>query len=291
MRKFLAVAFGGVLLACYLSGAPSRAETSLTEERIMLPAEFKAADGSTVTLKLEALVIRPDDGQKHPLVVISHGTPTSGPRWKVEIEDMRRQTEAFASRGWVAVTFTRRGFGRSEGEYSEGAGECDNSNYVLGGQRARTDLREVIRLMSEKPYVDASKVVAVGQSAGGFATVALTADPPPGLVAAINFAGGRGSRGNYTTVCSEDALVSAMGTFGQTARVPTLWVYSENDTLFPPPLVQKMLSAYTGSGGNAEFVQAPSWKKNGHAFFKEASPSDWGGYVDDFLAKHGLTLP
>jgi dienelactone hydrolase len=285
---------------CVLSGlavfqaVPSKAgetQAPLTEERIMLPAQFKGADGSPVTLNLDALVIRPDDGQKHPLVVINHGTPTSGPRWKVEVEDMRRQTEAFASRGWVAVTYTRRGYGRSEGEYSEGAGECDNSNYVLGGQRSRTDIREVIRLMSEKPYVDSTKIISVGQSAGGFATVALTADPPPGLVAAINFAGGRGSRGNYTTVCSEDALISAMATFGQTARVPTLWVYSENDTLFPPPLAQRMFAAYTGSGGNAEFIQAPSYKKNGHLFFKEASPSDWGPYVDDFLRKHGLTAP
>jgi dienelactone hydrolase len=39
------------------------------------------------------------------------------------------------------------------------------------------------------PQVDAAHVVAMGVSSGGFATVALTAKAPDGLVAAINFAG------------------------------------------------------------------------------------------------------
>ena len=46
-------------------------------------------------------------------------------------------------------------------------------------------------------------VSAVGVSAGGFATVALTASAPQGLVAAINFAGGRGSL-SADEVCEED---------------------------------------------------------------------------------------
>ena len=43
-------------------------------------------------------------------------------------------------------------------------------------------------------------MIAVGPSAGGFASVALTADPPPGLAAVISFAGGRGSRADDDVV-------------------------------------------------------------------------------------------
>ena len=74
-------------------------------------------------------------------------------------------------------------------------------------------------------------MIAVGHSAGGFASVALSADPPPGLVAAISFAGGRGSRAD-DEVCSEDALVKAFATFGKTSRIPLLWVYAANDRFF-----------------------------------------------------------
>ena len=86
--------------------------------------------------------------------------------------------------------------------------------------------------------------MSIGVSAGGFATVALTADPPPGLVAGINFAGGRGSR-DADDVCEEDELVSAFRTFGQTSRVPTLWVYTQNDKYFGPALARRMRDAFT----------------------------------------------
>ena len=59
-----------------------------------------------------------------------------------------------------------------------------------------------------RPDIDATRIISVGQSAGGFATVALTADPPAGLVAAISFAGGRGSPRDGE-VCADERLVAA----------------------------------------------------------------------------------
>jgi hypothetical protein len=56
--------------------------------------------------------------------------------------------------------------------------------------------------------VDDTHVLAMGVSTGGFTSVALTAMAPPGLVAAINFAGGRGSKADHD-VCNPDDLVHA----------------------------------------------------------------------------------
>ncbi len=120
------------------------------------------------------------------------------------------------------------------------------------------------------------------------ATVALTADAPPGLIAAINFAGGRGSPHDFE-VCREDRLAAAFRTFGKSSRVPMLWVYSENDHFFGPALAAKLYDAFEAAGGNAEFIKAEPFGKDGHHLFSLAGIPIWTGYVDAFLAKHGLT--
>ena len=78
-------------------------------------------------------------------------------------------------------------------------------------------------------------VIAAGVSTGGFATVALTAQAPPGLVAAISFAGGRGSNADFA-ICNPADLFDAFRDFGKHSRTPMLWVYAENDRYFWPAL-------------------------------------------------------
>jgi dienelactone hydrolase len=43
------------------------------------------------------------------------------------------------------------------------------------------------------PYVDASRIILAGQSAGGVAALYAAAQAPEGLVAVISFAAGRGA--------------------------------------------------------------------------------------------------
>lgn len=274
-----------------LLGTPTALAAELVEERVMLPATFQGLFGSE-TVDLDALVIRPDDNQRHPLAVINHGTPrgTGGERKQVFPSGMRGQAREFARRGWVAVTFTRRGFGASGGSYAEGSGQsCSTAVYEPAGRAAVEDVREVIRLMTEKPYVDGTKIISVGRSTGGFTTVALAAAPPPGLIAAINFAGGRGST-RPDTVCNEPALVDAFATFGKTARIPMLWVYSENDHFFGPALAQRFYDAFTEAGGQAQFIAAPAFEADGHTLFSRAGAAIWTAYVDAFLEKQHLKL-
>ena len=104
--------------------------------------------------------------------------------------------------------------------------------------QSASDLRAAIEAMRSRTDVSTNGMIAVGVSAGGFASLALTADPPPGLAAAINFAGGRGSRAD-NDVCDE-ALVRAFATLGKTSRIPTLWIYAQNDKFFGPELVRRI---------------------------------------------------
>ncbi|OAN50755.1 dienelactone hydrolase [Paramagnetospirillum marisnigri] len=274
----------GVFLAVVLLLAGPAGASGLIEEGITLSARF---DGDA--LDLEALVVRPDDGGRHPLVLLSHGAPRRAEdREGMHASAQLSKAREFARRGWVAVAVMRRGYGNSEGDYVESSGRCDNPDYVGSGRRSAEDLRQAIRAMAAKPYVDASKVVAVGQSAGGFASVALAADPPPGLAAVINFAGGRGST-KPDEVCVADRLVAAFATFGRTARVPMLWVYTENDHYFGPRLANRFHTAFTEAGGRAQLIRAPAFGDDGHLLFSTKGIGLWTSYVDDFLAAQGLT--
>jgi pimeloyl-ACP methyl ester carboxylesterase len=44
-------------------------------------------------------------------------------------------------------------------------------------------------------------------------------------------------------VCDEDALVRAFATLGRTSRIPTLWIYAQNDKFFGPELVRRRADA------------------------------------------------
>ena len=124
------------------------------------------------------------------------------------------QAIEFARRGWAAVIVMRRGYGGSAGNWVETSGPCNNRDSVTSATTSAADLRAAIAHLTRREDIDATRIVGVGQSAGGLATVAFTADPPANLVAGISFAGGRGSRADHD-VCREDRLVEAMRNLGR----------------------------------------------------------------------------
>lgn len=277
-----------LLLAASIAGSgaaiPARAQ-SIEQEPVVVPATF----GSTQAL-LEGMVVRPNGPGPYPVVIMNHGAPRD-PKERATMAPEQRvpQAHEFAKRGWAVLVFMRRGYGKSQGEYAESTGNCNNPNYVASGEQSAEDIRQAIKYVARQPWADAKRIVSVGQSAGGLATVALTANPPPGLVAAISFAGGRGSRGD-NDVCQADRLVDAFGVFGRTSRIPMLWVYTENDLFFWPALARQMHQAFTRSGGKAELVQLPPFGKDGHSLFPTADAIPiWAPLVDRFLAEQRLT--
>jgi pimeloyl-ACP methyl ester carboxylesterase len=152
---------------------------------------------------------------------------------------------------------------------------------------AVADLRAAIEAMARRADVTTSGMIAAGHSAGGFATVALTAQAPAGLVAAISFAGGRGSRDD-DDVCNPNGLVQAFATFGKTSRAPMLWVYATNDSYFGPELARRLHDGFRANGGNAKFIAAPPYGDDGHYLYSVVSRSQWTPYLDAFLRERGL---
>jgi dienelactone hydrolase len=234
---------------------------------------------------LEAMLIRPQAGQRYPLALISHGSPRDpAERKAMSPYELYSQAMEFARRGFAALVVMRPGYGTSGG--AENIGACGQRNYLAEAREATTDLQAAIQAVASRPDVSTDGMIAVGQSTGGFATVALTANPPAGLAAAISFAGGRGSRAD-NDVCQQDLLVSTFGTLGKSSRTPMLWIYAQNDLFFGPVLARRFHAAFIASGGQAAFVAAPAFGKDGHALFSSGIPV-WAPMVDGFLREHRL---
>jgi dienelactone hydrolase len=282
------LAFSMVLAAIALSFGTARAE-GIRLEALQIPADIPGSNGRGA-LQLEAIVVRPDDGQSHPLAVLNHGSPRSAEdRPKMSPYVLWAEAVAFARRGWVAVAFLRRGYGRSQGEWAETYGPCSNPDYAKAGLAGASDIAAVARFMGSQAYVSKGRWISVGVSAGAFATVALTADAPRDLAAAIAFAPGRGSSGP-DAVCGEKQLVAAFAQYGRTSRVPLLWVSADNDHFFGPRLTSQLTGAFANAGGHVTYVKTAAFGDDGHTLFNAAGIPIWSPIVDRFLASNNLVL-
>ena len=118
--------------------------------------------------------------------------------------------------------------------------------------------------------------------------LAFAARAPKGLLGVVNVSGGVWrSEGNGA--CDHGDLVAAMASFGSRTRLPTLWLYAENDSLFPPALVTQMRDAYTRAGGRAKLRMFPPVLGDGHALFMDfAARTKWLRSLDIFLRDYRL---
>jgi homoserine acetyltransferase len=106
----------------------------------------------------------------------------------------------------------------------------------------------------------------------------------------VNFAGGRAGKNNNIphNNCAPDRLVAAAGTYGKTANVPSLWLYTSNDQFFAPELSRRMHEAYVASGGRATYQLLPAIGNDGHQLItmKDGVPL-WQDKIEAFLREIG----
>jgi dienelactone hydrolase len=251
-----------------------------------------------VTLPTIAYVVRPVGAGPFPLVVMNHGVSLN-PRERgfFPLVEFRDAAMWFARLGYMVVAPSGSGYGAAaldepeRGLYSlfySKIGSCDNPNFRDAGLAVALIDQWIIDYMTDQRLIVPDNVVVVGQSAGGWAAIALSSRNLPSVRAIITFAAGRGGRvgGKPNNNCAPDKLVEATGEFGRTARVPMLWIYTENDTFFGPALSRKMHEAYTGAGGIAEYHMLPPFGSEGHFLIDSADAIPlWAPLVGQFLDK------
>ncbi|UUE46496.1 dienelactone hydrolase family protein [Pectobacterium aroidearum] len=240
---------------------------------------------------LDAFVTRPVSQTKLPVVVITNGTVGTAEfdRWEMNPNRESSTALAFARHGYAAVTVLREGYGYSSGGAEYSGGSCKQPLHKLAGEKDTRDILAALEVIRRQPWASPDKVVLAGMSAGGFAVLATSAVNPPGVQAIINFDGGRGSI-DGKSLCDRAGLINAFTTYGLTARIPSLWLYSSNDQSFTPEMGRAFSEAYRSGGGKAEFIEMPAFGKNGHVFMDTAQEDFWWKTVAGFLAQQHLPV-
>jgi dienelactone hydrolase len=238
---------------------------------------------------MRTLVLRPKGAGPFPLVLINHGsTQNAARRAAMTMPQYTALAQWFLARGYVVALPLRPGHGKTGGPYLEDQKGCARADFRNAGLATADSIETALRYMTAQPDVKRTGVVVVGQSAGGWGAVALGSRNPAGVSAVVSFAGGRGGRSNEKadTNCAPNLLVDAAGSFGRGARVPTLWIYAENDSYFGPALSRRMVDAYRAAGGIAEYRLLPPYGADGHTLIEMREGAKlWGPLIGNFLDK------
>jgi len=238
---------------------------------------------------MRVLTVRPIGTGPFPLAVINHASTENAER-RADLPQPRYEALAqwFLQRGYLVAIPQRPGHGRTGGPYLEDQGGCEDADYARAGQGAAASIEAALAHMLKQPNVRADGAIVVGHSAGGWGVLALASRNPRGVSRIINFAGGRGGRSfdHPNNNCAPERLVAVARQFGSTARVPTLWIYAENDSYFAPSLAHRMAEAWRAGGGQVELAILPAFALEGHHLAQaDDGSAAWGPVLSQFLAK------
>jgi dienelactone hydrolase len=293
--KRFAVAAATMLAATFVARAEMAAppdHPSLLEETTFLDIR----DGGT-SYRLEALIVRPGAAKgRLPIALLSHGKPRfAADVIKTRATDFAPEARDLAYRGYLAVVVIRRGFGLSGGT----AGRPTNAPYAKCNDAdlrryfavESDDLERALRVVGTRPDADPTRAIAIGSSGGAGASIALGARNPPGLKAVVNLSGAmRLTDADGNLVCPQDMPIAALASFGSQTKIPTLWLYAENDSNFGPDAARKTHAAYVANGGVATLKVLPSLQPNdGHFLFElPLGRRYWLAELDSFLREQNL---
>ena len=236
-------------------------------------------------------VFRPEGEGPFPLVLMSHGTTRDAlQRIYFPLLEFGTAAQWFAARNYVVVAPQRPGHGDTGGPWYEDVVPCDHPQFQEAGLSVAEADAVAVDYMVNFAFVQSQGTIVVGQSAGGFGSLAYASQNPPALRAMINFAGGRTCAENPR---APEELVRVTANFCRTVRVPMLWIYTENDHFFPPKVSRAMFDACRAAGANVEYHLLPPFEENGHFLMDvPAAVRIWAPIVTRFLAAHpGQTLP
>lgn len=230
---------------------------------------------------LEVTVYTPPGNGPFPLAVMNHGATKASASNRGSRYRFTFSAYYFLSRGYAVALPMMRGFAGSGGSIAHRG--CDLAD--VGVLNAR-DIRAVINYMVAQPYIDGSRIVAAGQSFGGWNTLALGTLDRTGVRGLVNFSGGI----RVSDCSTQDAsLIAAAAYFGANTRVPSIWFYGENDQVFPASTWRGVYDRYTRAGGHAELVDVGSFMTDSHQMLSYPEGlAIWAPRVDRFLVSIGL---
>lgn len=264
------------------SGPAGSEQGGLRRQEWLIPSPGKG-------VPMHAILFRPAGDGPFPLAIINHGSSEDArERKRQKLAEFPYLSAWLVARGYAVLLPQRPGHGATGGSYLEAQGWCRSPDYIRAGEGTAQSILAAYKYMHEQEFIAAERTIIVGNSAGGWGALAFAGEAPDGVAGVVNFVGGRGGRdqNRADNNCAPDKLVEAAGVFGAAAKVPTLWLYAENDTFFGPELSQRIAAAFVAAGGDAEYHLLPAVRGDGHALMSTAGEeATWAPYLKKFLSR------
>jgi dienelactone hydrolase len=247
----------------------------MNEHIVLVPA------GPEHQAMMETTVFQPNGPGPFPLLIINHGKDPGRPNLQPRDRFYHMAAE-FVKRGYAVMVPMRQGFANSTGRYRDYG--CD---MTANGYSQANDILDALDYAREQPWVNPDQIVIAGQSYGGLATIALGTRELPGVRGLINFAGGL--RDDTDRCAWRSSLVSAFTEYGAKSKIPSLWMYGQNDSLFGPELAARMHKAYLQAGGRGQLVEYAAFKRDAHGMLASRDGYKvWLGDTEKFLQQVGM---
>lgn len=263
----------------------------LQEEVQHIPVTVKDLYGREVSRRIPLTIFKPAGDGPHPLVIFSHGRAPVDRRAQQSRLRFEHAARVLVNQGFVVIVPTRVGYGETYGDFDpEDAGGCSQMRIAPMSQAASDQVLATLEHARSLPYVDASRWVAMGVSVGGLTTLAVAARKPPGLVAAINFAGGAGGDPERRPgqPCMPSNIERHWETLATQTTLPLLWLYWENDRYWGAEHPKRWAQAWQQGGGALQFHLLPAVGADGHSGLS-IDMNSWVPLVETYLAQAGFT--
>ncbi len=276
--------------------AGERLAADLREEVQRLEVTAKDWYGRQETTSIALTTFRPSGEGPFPLAIVSHGRADTQQRAAQGRQRFEMLARYLVQKGFAVFVPTRVGYGDTFrlGFDPEDSGPCQAKRYEPMAVAASEQVLAALARAQATPWVDARRWVAIGQSVGGMTTLAVAARRAPGLVAAINFAGGSGGdpQGRPGDPCSPDEMARLWRTQATTAAgLPTLWIYWRHDRYWGEQVPRRWAEAWREGGGQVQFHQLPPWNDDATADGHLGLARDmdrWVPLVEAYLAAAGF---
>lgn len=273
-------------LLSFFIGEAAYAQFGVAMEDVRIP-------GGSGRYTIATRIVRPEGEGRFGAVVLNHGVAgTRAERLKESPDLLLAAATQFARHGYVVVLPLRRGFGLTGGDYAEDPGPCSNPDFRKAETAASEDVMAAYEYARTLPYVDGSRMILAGQSAGAMVSIFTAAmRAPQGLVAVLGFAAGRGGNPEYRpgVPCAVEPVARLLDTLGKQIKVPVLFHYASNDRYFNPATTRLWYDRFTAGGAKADYVMQPAFGSDGHYVFSaEGGAQIWLPAVEHFLKVYGV---
>ena len=235
------------------------------------------------TLQLETTVYKPPGAGPCPLVVINHGKapgptglqPRYTPGWAARY---------FIERGYVVFVPMRTGFSKSTGGYVGGGCNVESNGLVQA-----EDVAATVAYAHTLSYVDRTQTLVVGQSHGGWTTLAYgAAKPDPSVKGLVNFAGGLRQENCIGWGLN---LAKAAANYAEETTLPSLWFYGDNDSFFSKEMYSEMFARYSKANSQAKLIAYGMFAQDSHSLFgSKDGRAIWEPPLETFMKQLGMPV-